>query len=219
MKWLLGGLLLLNLAVAAYFIAAPAWLPGADPSSTPIQADKLSLRSQARVTEAPGTQLQTAAETGTEALCVEWRGLTLDEFARVREQLKSLVSTRPMSFREIPVNTRHWVIFPPLPSARSASEKLSELTAAGVQDVFVVREAAWRNALSLGLYANAEAAARRVRELEARGVLGTRVELLPRQGTDFYFLFRSHDLDMLKSLSDLRQPFPGSRLTRVACPS
>ena len=143
----------------------------------------------------------------------------LDEFAQVREQLKALAGERVMSFTEVPLSTRHWVIFPPLPSPQSAVAKLNELSAAGVQDAFVMKDGPWRNAISLGLYANAEAAGRRVHELEGKGVLGIRVEVLPRQGTDFYFVIRSEDPDALKSLNGISQAYPNSQQSRVACPS
>jgi len=83
----------------------------------------------------------------------------------------------------------------------------------------VVKDGVWRNAISLGLYANNEAARRRVREVEDKGVLGTRVEQQPRQGTDFYFVIRSEDPDALKGLGEIKQAYPGSRQSRVACPS
>ena len=181
-----------------------------------MNVDRLSLRSQsAHPSSAPPPQ-----QAGrVEALCVEWRGLSGDERNQVREQLKALANERVMSFTEVPLNTRYWVIFPPLPSAESAGAKLSELAAAGVLDAFVVRDGVWRNAISLGLYANDEAARRRVREVEARGVLGTRVELQPRQGTEYYFVIRSEDPDALKSLGGIKQAYPNSQQSRVACPS
>jgi hypothetical protein len=126
---------------------------------------------------------------------------------------------RVMSFTEVPVDTRQWVLFPPLPSPESAEAKLGELAAAGLKDAFVVKDGIWRNAISLGLYANDEAARRRVREVEDKGVLGTRVEVQPRQGTDFYFVIRSEDPDALKGLGEIKQAYPGSRQSRVACPS
>lgn len=217
MKWLFAGLLALNLGVAGYFVLWPQWRMGAAESAAPLHADRLSLTRQVREMDISPSPAPVQAKNV--ALCMEWRGLTLDEFARVRGELKSLAASRPMSFSENPVNTRHWVIFPPLPSMQSANEKLGELTAVGVTDAFVVKEGVWRNALSLGLYANAQASGRRVAELEARGVLGTRVELVPKQGTEYYFVVKSEDPEMLKSLSSIRQPYPNSRQSRVACPS
>jgi len=218
MKKLVWILLMANLLVAAFFMGRAYWPQAASEEAIPLNVDRLSLRSQSAPKETPSPTVPTPVPT-PETLCLEWRGLNLEEFARVREQLKALVGERVMSFTEVPLDTRRWVIFPPLPSAQSAAAKLSELAAAGVQDAFVVTDGAWKNAISLGLYANDEAAGRRVREVEAKGVFGTRVESLPRQGTDYYFVIRSEDPDALKSLSDIRQAYPNSQQSRVACPS
>lgn len=217
MKVIVWVLLVLNLAVAGYFIADSRWPRHSAEKNAALHAERLSLRSQSRSVDAPRNS-QTA-QVQNEVLCVEWRGLDAAEFARAREELKTLAGERVMSFTEVPLSTRHWVIFPPLPSAQSAVDKLAELSAVGVQDAFVVKDGTWRNALSLGLYANTEAAGRRVDELEAKGVLGTQIELLPKQGTNFYFVIKSEDPDALKNLSDIKQPYTNSRLSRVACPS
>jgi hypothetical protein len=214
MKWLTWVLLAANLAVAGVFIGSAYWSQSVSEQTAPMNVDRLSLRSQSGPAgrgEAPAVE--------TEDLCVEWRGLNQDEFPLVREQLKAMAGERVMSFAEVPVDTRHWVLFPPLPSPESAEAKLSELAAAGLQDAFVVKGGVWRNAISLGLYANDEAARRRVREVEDKGVLGTRVEVQPRQGTDFYFVIRSEDPDALKGLGEIKLAYPGSRQSRVACPS
>ena len=215
MKWIAGVLLVVNLAVAGFFIGRSYWPQAASDQNAPMNVDRLSLRGQS----APAPKGAASRRAATEALCVEWRGLTRGELTQVRDQLKAMVGERVMSFTEVPLNTRHWVIFPPLPSPESAAAKLSELAAAGLQDAYVVKGGALRNAISLGLYANDEAARRRVREVEDKGVLGTRVELLPRQGTDFYFVIRSEDPDALKSLSEIKQAYPNSQQSRVACPS
>ena len=216
MKWIVGTLLVLNLAVAGLFMGRSHWPQAASDQHAAMNVERLSLHNQSAPIQedVPSPRVAVA-----EALCVEWRGLNLVEFAQVREQLKALVGQRVMSFTEVPLNTRHWVIFPPLPSPQSATAKLNELAAAGVQDAFVVKDGPWRNAISLGLYANDEAARRRVREVEDNGVLGTRVELQPRQGTGFYFVIRSEDPDALKNLGGIKQAYPNSQQSRVACPS
>lgn len=216
MKWIAWALLMLNLAVAGFFIGRSHWPQAQSDQNAPMNVDRLSLRTQSVSAPAQVPEPRVAAP---EAMCVEWRGLNPDEFAQVREQLKTMAGERAMSFTEVPLNTRHWVIFPPLPSAQSAADKLGELAAAGVGDAFVVKDGAWRNAISLGLYADDEAARRRVREVEDKGVLGTRVELLPRQGTDFYFVIRSEDTDTLKNLGGIKQAYPNSQQSRVACRS
>jgi len=219
MKWITWALLLANFGVAGFFIGRAYWPQTAPDQNAPLNVSRLSLRSQSAATKPETVPTSRLPVAESKALCVEWRGLSPDEFSLVREQLKAMVGERVMSFTEIPLNTRTWVIFPPLPSAPSAAAKLNELAAAGIQDAFVVKDAAWRNAISLGLYANAEAAERRVREVESKGVLGTRVELLPRKGTGFYYVIRSEDVDALKSLDAIKQAYPNSQLSRVACRS
>lgn len=212
MKGLLGLLLLLNAGVALYFVLDPGARHG--PVVDSLHAEKMALRDEAARSPA-SPQVPPAA---VQSFCIEWRGLSREELVRAREDLKQLVNQRILSFTEQPASIRHWVIFPPLPSEQAAAQKLRELTSLGLNDAFVVKDLPWRYAISLGLYANTEAAARRTREVEALGVLGTRVESLPKQGTDYYFLIESADPDTLKSLSDMGRVYPDSRQSRVACP-
>ena len=207
-------LLAANLAVAGFFIGRELWPATASDQTAPLNVERLRLRSQSETapSEAPSPRSE------AEILCVEWRDLSPDEFMQVREQLKTLAGQRVMSFAEVPLETRHWVIFPPLPSAESAEAKLGELVAAGLEDSYVVQDGVWRNAISLGLFTSDQAARRRVLEVEEKGVLGTRVELLPRKGSEFYFVIRSEDPEALKSLSGIKQAYPNSQQSRVACP-
>ena len=217
MKWITWLLVAANVVVAAFFIGSEYWPRPVAADLAPMNVARLSLRSQSSG-PAPTLPAPTPAAQ-SEAFCIEWRDLGPEELSGVRERFKSLVQERVMSVSEVPVSTRHWVIFPPLPSAESATAKLAELGAAGVRDAFIVKDAPWRNAISLGLYANRESAQRRVNEVETKGVLGTRIEVLPKQGTDYYFIIKSDDPDALKSLGELKQPYPNSRQSRVACPA
>ncbi len=215
MRGLTWMLLAANLVLAAYVAGVTLWPKPLPADQAALNVERLFLRGPAAPAVAPSPR---PAARAAETFCIEWRGLAADELVRVREQLKALTADRVMSFVETPLETRRWVIFPPLPSAQSAAAKLAELNAAGVTDAFVVKDGDWRNAISLGLYANDEAARRRVRQVEARGVFGTRVEAVARQGTAFYFIIRSDDPDALKALGEIRQAYPNSQQTRVACP-
>lgn len=210
MKWIAWILLLANVLVAAAFLGRDYWPQRDADRAVPLNVERLSLRSQSNPQQA-------APERAETALCVEWRGLTAQERNAVREQLKAMVTQQVMSFAETPVDTLRWVVFPPLPSAQAAAAKLAEFVAAGVQGGEVVTQGEWQHAISLGRYDTDEAARLRVRELEDKGVLGSRIERLPKPGTDFYFVIRSEDPDVLKGLGALKQPYPNSRLTRVAC--
>lgn len=206
-------LLLANLAVAGYFLGREHWPKPPLQASGPLHVDRLSLRGRS----APGPAIVPPAAR-SEITCVEWRGLAPEEFVAMREALKRMAGARVMSFSEVPVTTRYWVLFPPLPSAESAAAKLNELVASGLGDAYVVQDEPWRNAISIGLFATADGAQRRVLEAEEKGVHGTRIETVPRQGTDFYFVIRSQDPEALKNLALIQQAYPNSQQSRVACP-
>lgn len=216
MKGLLVALLAINIVVAAGFLLGDRLAPQPDPNHAPLNADRISLGGQQRGPAAIQAQNRPG---GASSICVAWRDIKADARDPIRELLKRLVIEQGVSFTELPVNTRSWVIFPSLPSVQSAADKLRELNAIGITEAFVVRDGAWRNAISLGLYANDSAASRRLQEIEARGVLGIQIESIPAQGTDYYFIVRSDNPDVLKSLAEWARNHPGTRQSRVACPS
>ena len=216
MKGLALILLLLNLAVAGLFLGREFWAASQATAHPPLNSDRISLRSASRA-QNPGVRIPD--KPASPLLCVEWRGLEQTDFARARDQLKSMAGDHVMSFTEVPLSLYQWVIFPPLPSHTAALAKLAELTALGIEDVGVVQDGVWTNALSLGLYMNVQAARRRTRELEDKGIHGTRIETQPKPGTGYYFLIRSDDADALKSLNEAKTIYPSSTLSRVACDS
>jgi hypothetical protein len=217
MKWIVWLLLLANLGVAAFFATRAYWPAAPSPQTAALNVAQINLRGQS-ATRHPDGAPSSGAAAQSSALCVAWRGLRPTEVTQVRAQLKALAGEQILSFTEVPVNTRYWVVFPPLTSPLAAAAKHAELAAAGVRDTYVVKQGEWRNAISLGLYATTETAQQRTSELEAKGILGTRIERQARQGTAYYFVIRSEDPDALKSLDSLSQTYPNSQQSRIACP-
>jgi len=216
-KWVAGVLLLINLAIGGYFI----WVRDSGSLQLdqyiPLNADKIVLQS-AHI--AGGHRNRPSGRenvTTSEQICVEWRGLLETDLENGREAVKKLASQRVLSVEELPVNRMYWVIFPPLPSPAAGNAKLREFTALNVQEAFIIKDGNWKNGISLGLYASEEAARRRLREIESTGVSGLRLETKPKDGTTYYYLIRSEDVATLKDLDIIRQTFPATTLTRVAC--
>jgi hypothetical protein len=209
-------LLLANLAVAGYFL----WVREAGTFQAsqyvPLNADKISLQSVHLSGESQKT-VPDSTSPAREQICVEWRGVLESDLERGREAVKKLAAQRVMSVEELPVNRMYWVIFPPLPSEAAGVVKLRELAALKVKEATLIKEGNWKNGISLGLYPSEEIARRRLRDIETVGVTGLRLESQPRQGTTFYYLIRSEDVATLKDLDNIRQTFPATTITRVAC--
>ena len=69
------------------------------------------------------------------------------------------------------------VYLPALPNRAEADRKVAELRARGVNELFVIQDPApMRNAISLGVFRSAEAAANQVELLASRGVKGAKVQ-------------------------------------------
>lgn len=217
MKWVVSVLLLINLAIGGYFI----WVRNSGSMQLdqyiPLNADKIILQSAHIAGDHRKKPSGTENVTSSEQICVEWRGLLETDLENGREAVKTLASQRVLSVEELPVDRMYWVIFPPLPSPEAGNAKLRELTALKVQQAFIIKDGNWKNGISLGLYASEEAARRRLREIESTGVSGLRLETKPKDGTTYYYLIKSEDVTTLKDLDIIRQTFPATTLTRVAC--
>jgi len=216
-KWVVSMLLLINLAIGGYFI----WVRNSGSMQLdqyiPLNADKIILQSAHIAGDHRKKPSGTENVTSSEQICVEWRGLLETDLENGREAVKTLASQRVLSVEELPVDRMYWVIFPPLPSPEAGNAKLRELTALKVQQAFIIKDGNWINGISLGLYASEEAARRRLREIESTGVSGLRLETKPKDGTTYYYLIKSEDVATLKDLDIIRQTFPATTLTRVAC--
>lgn len=216
MKWLVSLLVFANAAIAGFYL----WIRGdASPEVSqyvPLNADRIILQSVHVDGGQKTAQVATPSATG-QLTCVEWRGLLEADLERGREAIKALAAQRVLSVEEMPVSRMYWVIFPPLPSEAAALVKLRELAALKIRDGAVIKEGPWKNGISLGLFALEESARRRLREVEALGVSGLRLETKAKEGTAYYFLIKSEDVATLKDLDAMRQVFPTTTLVRVAC--
>lgn len=217
MRWVVGVLLLANLAIGGFFL----WVRDSGSVKleqyTPLNADKIILQSAHIVGGHHNRSSDKDAARPSEQICVEWRGLLESDLESGREAIKTLASQRVLSVEELPVNRMYWVIFPPLPSREAGNAKLRELAALKVREAFIIGDGIWKNGISFGLYANEEAARRRLREIESIGVTGLRLETKPKDGTAYYYLIKSEDVATLQDLDAVRQAFPATMLTRVAC--
>lgn len=217
MKRVAGILLLVNVAVGAYFFWAQSQSNSLAGVYSPINAEKIVLQS-ARLADGEASPARPAdTPAASDPICVEWGGLGEADLDRARDAVKALATQRVLSVEELPVDKMFWVIFPPLPSEAAGQVKLKEIIALKVRDAFVIRDGVWKNGVSFGLYSTEDSARRYMRELEGKGVSGLRLETKPKQGTAYYYLVKSEDAATLRDLDDIRQTLPATTLTRVAC--
>ena len=132
--------------------------------------------------------------------------------AAARLSLQATVKEQPS-----PLGKRFWIYRPPLKSAQEALVRAAELKALGVDDLFVVQEPKWKNAISFGIFEDEQLAIKLLNELKAKGVKDA-MKTLRNMG-------KNHSSLVFKQLSDtdvaevekLKPEFPDAELKEVSC--
>ncbi len=131
------------------------------------------------------------------------------------EALRLAYVVRPVEER---IESGYWVFLPPLATRAEAEEKLKELSARGIKDHYLVREAGMVNAISLGVFAQRRNAERRKQELAVKGIQ-TNLAPHPRTRTVYRLNLRAGELsaEQLEALNQTEWDVPGVRLQPGDC--
>lgn len=222
MRLLLLFLVLINIGLYGFFNLD---LLNAKPTSLPlpeISPEKIVLLSQAELEALPKRiavippplQLDTSTET-----CYEWGIFTAANAIRAETALKNLNLTFTTK-QETPTEAkRFWVYRQPLSSTVEAQQKVAELKALGIEDLFVVQEPKWKNAISFGVFSDEKLASKLLNDLQSKGVRNV-VKALRNQGNNpVSFKLNALSTEALESVKLLQPQYADSTLTEVACRS
>ena len=227
MRLLVWLLVLLNVGLLAYFnmdLIAPK--PAAADRS--IQPERLKILSekdleamQKVVAPAPEivAQASALAVQGT-ASCYKWGNFTKTnlpaaQVVLVRLGLQSVINQEPSA----PEDRRFWVYYPPLKSAGLAQKKADEIRTMGVDELFIVQDSQWRNAISFGLFQEEQLATALLNDLLAKGVKGA-TKALRSPGKSLSSLFvKAVSSDAALELQKIKPEFVGTEIAPAACPA
>lgn len=152
--------------------------------------------------------------------CVEWGLFSGPDVARADAALAALALPAGATQRRVTEIDGYWVHMAPLKTRGEVDRKIGELKALGVTEFFVVQDPGpWRNAVSLGLFKNEDAARIELERLRAMGVrsaLITRREKLLRQVA---FFVREPSAMTVARLTELQRDFPASEIKAGSCPA
>lgn len=143
---------------------------------------------------------------------------TRAQAARAGAKLETLglaYVVRPVEER---IESGYWVFLPPLATRAEAEEKLKELSARGIKDHYLVREAGMVNAISLGVFAQRRNAERRRQELAVKGIQAN-LAPHPRTRTVYRLNLRAGELsvEQQEALNRTEWDVPGARLQPGDC--
>lgn len=217
--------LLLVLANVAFF--AYGWTARERASSDhaiaalEVNPEKIRLIKPGEMTPAAttATPSATAPAVAVPAVCIEWGAVAGSAVARADAVIAGLNLPEASVQRSVTDAGGYWVYLPPAGNKAQLDRSLTELSALGINDYFVVQDATpWRNAVSLGIFKSEEAALSFLQTIQARGlksaIAGRRENFLKQIA---YFV-REPDEATVVRLAELQRDFPGTRVKAVPCP-
>lgn len=226
MKWIVWLLVTVNVLLLVYFNLDLSQPPRVQINHQPLMADKIKLLTPEQVEALPkkavevkeiATVMPPPDVTPIQVACYEWSSFSVASLQKARGVLARYsldVTLKQQSSQEA---TRYWVYIPRLESAEAAQTKVDELRALGIEDIFVVQEPQWHNAISLGVFKDEQLAAKLLEEVKSKGVASA-VKAVRNQEKGRASLFISNmSSDTAAEIEKLKPDFPGSELKQATC--
>lgn len=213
--WLL---VLINLGLLAYFNIGYI-LPGKpEIKLTEIHPDKIKLLSQTEIDALPKkAETLPPIETQPVASCFEWGIFSDVSLLKAQKSLEKMSIQATAKEQNADQPKRYWVYRPPVKSAAEAQRRAAELKDLGVEDLFVVQEDKWKNAISFGIFEDEQLATKLVQELQAKGVKNVEKILRSNGKGHHSLLLGSLNESEIAELKKLQPNFPAAELKEVGC--
>jgi len=159
------------------------------------------------------------AETPTEIIkqCYEWSIFTDSNMANAQRALSKLSVESKLKEHSSSATKRYWVYLPPLPNAELAQQKATELKALGIDDLFILQNEKWKNAISFGVFEDGDLAQKLLEDIKSKGVANV-VKTLRNQGNGQYsFLIQLDNEAKVNQLKQTKSDFPSTNLKKIDC--
>jgi hypothetical protein len=224
MKLLVWLLVLLNVGLLVYFnldMIAPQ--PAvADRSIMPEKLKILSeeeLQAMPKKVAPPVVEAEPITALGYATTCYKWGNFTKTNLPAAQVVLVRLGLQSEVRQEQANEDRRFWVYYPPLKSAALAQEKANEIEAMGVDELFIVQDSQWRNAISFGLFQEEQLASSLLKELQEKGVKGATKALRSPGKSLNSLLIKSVSAATALELQRIKPEFVGTEIEPAACPA
>jgi hypothetical protein len=219
MKRLFWLLVLLNLGLLAYFNIGYI-LPGKpEIKLTEINPDKIKLLSQTEIDtlRKKAKPALPVVETQPVAMCFEWGIFSDASLAKAKKTLAKMAIQATTKEENSNQPKRYWIYKPPVKTTAEAQKKAAEFKELGVEDLFVVQEEKWKNAISFGIFEDEQLAEKLVQELRGKGIKNVEKILRTNGKGHHSLLLGSLNENEITDLKKLKPDFPAAELKEVDC--
>ncbi|MDP1766756.1 MAG: sporulation protein [Methylotenera sp.] len=165
----------------------------------------------ATVTPAPTSPVLTSNT------CYEWGVFTTENLTAAQSEIGKLSLQAIVKEQTSLEAKRFWVYKKPLRSAEAAQAKALELKALGVDELYVVQDTKWKNAISFGIFEDEQLAIKLLNELRAKGVKDVTKALRNQGSGHASLLFSKLTGPKVLELKKLKSLFPEADIKEVRC--
>jgi hypothetical protein len=205
-------LVLMNIALFGYFNMDKI-APKTQASRQELNPEKLTLLMDTDfATLDKKTLLQTPLTH-----CYKWGRFTETSLSEAQEVLRRLDLTAELIEETPKQDKRFWIYYPPLATAEKAKQKAEEIKKLGVDELFIVQDSQWRNAISFGLFSDETLANNLFKNLKAKGVKYALKSVRNQGSATSSLLLHSVSPEMAVALYKIRPEFVGTDIHSVAC--
>lgn len=219
MRYLFWLLLVVNLGLFTYFNLDLILPSKPQIKALEINPEKIRLLTPSEIETLPKkNNASTPITPAPVALaCYEWGIFSDANFEGAQAAAARLSLQMSIKNEDSKQAKRFWVYRQPLSSASEAQKKAEEIKALGVEDLFVVQEEKFKNAISFGIFEDEQLAIKLLNELKAKGVKNVS-KALRSQGKSHSSLVLTNVGDKEASaLEELQPDFPEATLKKVSC--
>lgn len=217
MKWLLGLLLILNLALLAYFNLGRPPAVQLQFEETSLNPERVRLLTPEEIEALPRREAVAENIRVPQYGCYEWGTFSPAKLASAWNHLSRHALESRVVRHTAQEATRYWVYIPRAGSAQAAQTRMDELRALGVTDMVVVQDQQSVNVISLGVFKDEQLATKLLEDLKSKGV-NNAVKGVRNQEQGRSSLYISNmSSELVPELESLQPEFPGSELKLVTC--
>lgn len=211
-----------NLGLLAYFNLGFLLPTHPEIKLTEINADKIKLLTPVEIEALPkkaalASPSANVSEQVSPGACFEWGIFSDANLTKVQTSLARLSIQAITKDEHSNQPKRYWVYKPPLKTASDAQKKASEFKALGVNDLFVVQEEKWKNAISFGIFEDEQLADKLIRELRDKGIRNIEKTIRSNDRGQYSLTFSHLPEDEVNALKRLKTDFPTAELKEVSC--
>ena len=213
MRLLLWILVLLNVGLLVYF-NMDTLVPKVEASRQEVNPEKLKLLMDEDFANLAKKEYVAPVAKS----CYKWGKFTASNLSAARNVIESLgLEAELVEETTVKQDRRYWVYYPPLATPELAQRKADEIKRLGVDELYIVQDSKWRNAISFGLFSEQPLARALFKELKSKGVRNAVISVRNQGRATSSLIAKNVTSEVAVELYKVRPEFVGTEVRPIPC--